>query len=247
MNTELQTFKSQTMSSTEIAQLTGKEHKHVLRDIREQLYTGLYGHNFDSPDLGYPLIQGLTAIIDGHTRRTKEIQLDRYHTDILISGYEVKYRAAIVKRWHELESQQPALPETKLEWMMLAVENEKAKQALQNTVDQQNEEIAVLEPKAQALDRLSGADGSMCLTDAAKNLGVQPRKLNKALSMNKWIFKRSVGSHWVAHEDKRQAGYLEHKPCPVKLPNGTEIITHQVRVTANGLAKLAVLVAKWGV
>lgn len=105
---------SQTMSSAEIAALTDKRHDHVLRDVREQLYTGLYDVNFDTPSLGYPAIQGLTAILDSHTKRTKEILLDRYHTDILISGYEVKYRAAIVKRWHDLELMQetanPVLP-----------------------------------------------------------------------------------------------------------------------------------------
>lgn len=33
-------------------------------------------------------------------------QLDRYHTEILITGYDVKRRAAVIKRWHELESGQ---------------------------------------------------------------------------------------------------------------------------------------------
>lgn len=95
----------QAMSSIEIAQLTNKRHDNVVRDIRDQLFIGLYGYEFGTSNLSYPLIQGLTVVTDSHTKRTQEILLDRYHTDILISGYEVKYRAAIVKRWHELELQ----------------------------------------------------------------------------------------------------------------------------------------------
>lgn len=240
--TELKAFKSKTMSSTEIAQLTGKEHKNVIADIRTQIFTGLYDFrkekmaNFSAINE----IQGVTVILDNRGYWS-EVQLDRYHTDILISGYEVKYRAAIVKRWHELESQQPALPETKLEWMLLAVENEKAKQALQNTVDQQNEEIAVLEPKAQALDRLSAADGSMNVTAAAKVLKMQPKQLFKLLSEKRWIYRRAGGKSWLGYQDKIQSGYLEHIPTTLKRPDGTEKVTEQVLVTAKGLSKLSTM------
>ena len=91
---------AQTMTSTEIALLTGKEKKHVHRDIKEQLLLGIYG--IDGPKMNHEQIQGLTIVLDNRGYWS-EVNLDRYHTDILVSGYEVKYRAAIVKRWHELE------------------------------------------------------------------------------------------------------------------------------------------------
>lgn len=93
------------MSSTEIAALTGKEKTHIHRDIKAQLLVGLYGLK-DDPILDDEQIQGLTVVFDNRNYWS-EVLLDRYHTDILISGYEVKYRAAIVKRWHELEAKKP--------------------------------------------------------------------------------------------------------------------------------------------
>jgi phage regulator Rha-like protein len=90
-----------TMSSTEIAELTGKEKTNIHRDIKAQLLVGLYGLKDDSY-LNDNKIQGITIVIDNRDYWS-EVLLDKYHTDILISGYEVKYRAAIVKRWHELE------------------------------------------------------------------------------------------------------------------------------------------------
>lgn len=91
---------AQTMTSTEIALLTGKEKKHVHRDIKEQLLLGLYG--IDGPKMDLIDIKGIFVIL-ADNGFWSEVRLDRYHTDILVSGYEVKYRAAIVKRWHELE------------------------------------------------------------------------------------------------------------------------------------------------
>ena len=91
---------AQTMTSTEIAKLTGKEKKHIHRDIKEQLLLGLYG--IDGPKMDLIDIKGISVIL-ADNGFWSEVNLDRYHTDILVSGYEVKYRAAIVKRWHELE------------------------------------------------------------------------------------------------------------------------------------------------
>jgi anti-repressor protein len=99
-----------TMSSTEIAKLTGKEKTNIHRDVKSQILIGLYGLKDDSY-LNDNKIQGVTVVLDNRDYWS-EVLLDKYHTDILISGYEVKYRAAIVKRWHELEHKnQDALPD----------------------------------------------------------------------------------------------------------------------------------------
>ena len=90
------------MSSTEIAQLTGKRKNDIHRDIKAQLFESLYDLK-DGANFHHEQIQGLTVVLDNRGY-WQDVLLDRYHTDILISGYEVKYRAAIVKRWHELEN-----------------------------------------------------------------------------------------------------------------------------------------------
>lgn len=238
----IEAFKSQTMSSIELVK--------IINDLREDGQSELRHNDFTAKIrkvLGNEAAKFSAPLKTASGQTAQGYNLPKREASLMVMSESYKVQAAVYDKLAELENAQPKVPTNFIEAMQLATATLIENQALQNTVDQQNEEIAALEPKAQALDRLSGADGSMCLTDAAKNLGVQPRKLNKALSMNKWIFKRYVGSHWVAYEDKRQAGYLEHKPCPVKLSDGTEIITQQVRVTANGLAKLALLVAKWGV
>lgn len=85
-----------TMSSREIAKLTGKESRHVARDIkvlREQL-----GDMF----VGY--VQDWTHPQNGVTY--KEFILDKDTCLTLLLGYDAQARMRVVKRWQELESEQ---------------------------------------------------------------------------------------------------------------------------------------------
>ncbi|MDD3295235.1 MAG: phage antirepressor KilAC domain-containing protein [Geobacteraceae bacterium] len=99
--------------------------------------------------------------------------------------------------------------------------------------------VADLEPKAEALDRIANADGSLCITNAAKDLQVRPKVLFGHLSQNRWIYRRQGGTGWVAYQDKLQQGLLEHKVTVVTRGDGTEKVTEQVLITPKGLARLS--------
>lgn len=108
-----------------------------------------------------------------------------------------------------------------------------------------SERVIELTPKAEAFDRLATkSEGAMNLTNAAKHLQMQPRAFTQFLFAHGWIYKRTVGSAWIAYQDKLQRGYLEHKAYPVTQSDGTEKIYPQVLVTAKGLAKLSTMLNK---
>ncbi|MBB2977659.1 phage regulatory protein/antirepressor Ant [Paraburkholderia tropica] len=102
---------------------------------------------------------------------------------------------------------------------------------------QLQQQVAVLEPKAQALDRIGTADGSMCVTDAAKTLSVPPKALFDWLSEHQWTYRR--GATWIAYQAALMRGVLEHKVTTILRGDGTEKAATQVRVTAKGLTVLA--------
>jgi len=109
-----------------------------------------------------------------------------------------------------------------------------------------SEKVIVLEAEnqsmrvdVQALNQLTKADGSLCITDAAKALGKGQKELHKWLSAHDWIYKRNGSTHWLGYSDKEKSGYIEHKVTEVSRPDGTAKITEQVRITPKGLAKLA--------
>ncbi len=88
----------------QIATVTGKRKNDVHRDIKEQILIGFYGLK-DGGNLHHDKIQGVTVILDNRNY-WYEVLLDREHTLTLMTGYDVKARHAINKRWLELEKLQ---------------------------------------------------------------------------------------------------------------------------------------------
>lgn len=81
------------MTSREIAELTGKDHKNIIRDIE----TTLLQAEIDALNFEH-------IYIDTQNRSQREYRLPKRECDLVISGYSVKYRLAIIDRWHELEN-----------------------------------------------------------------------------------------------------------------------------------------------
>lgn len=93
-----------TMSSREIAELTGKEHKNVLADIRKMLdELGLMSADFSA----HIQVPGP----NGGFRTSPVFNLPKDLTITLVSGYSVQMRHRIVTRWMELEKAPEALPD----------------------------------------------------------------------------------------------------------------------------------------
>lgn len=125
------------MSSLEIAELTGKRHDNVMADIRKMLNDlELSATEFSGVDK-YRSGKGATS--------TREIfKLPKRETLILIGGYNVALRAAIIDRWQELENEVAALKEQKearaIERQALKVEYRPMTDAIMNAVTARQKE-----------------------------------------------------------------------------------------------------------
>lgn len=214
----------QTMSSVEIAELTGKRHPDVLRDIRNML-----------EPLGMAYEQFCSKVPSQGGRPVTVANLPRRECLILVSGYSVELRARIIDRWEELEreSRQPPMDLNNPADLRLLLAN-----YANDNLELQGQ-IADLTPKAEALDRLALADGSFCITDAAKTLQVRPKDLFQFLRSHRWIYTRPGGAGDLAYQSHLTSGCLEHKTTTIHRSDGSEKVTTQVRVTPKGLARLA--------
>lgn len=218
-----------TMSSREIAELCEKRHDHVIRDIEKMLA------DIDAPNFG--AVDFLASYRDAKGETRKEYRLPKDLTVTLITGYRADLRYKVVKRLEELEAQagQPvALSGPQL--MAAALIEADA------TMKAQAQQIESMREDVEAHERLVKADGSVSVTEAAKNLGMRPKDLFQWLSQNGWLYKRPGGSAWLGYQAKCNQGLLEHKSTTVLRADGSEKITEQCRVTALGLSKLARLV-----
>ena len=86
------------MTSREIAEVTNKQHKHVTRDIAVMLDE----LNLDKSVFG-------RIYLDSRNRQQIEYVLDEELTLTLVTGYSIKLRNAVIKRWKQLENQNVSL------------------------------------------------------------------------------------------------------------------------------------------
>ncbi|EJC0485122.1 Rha family transcriptional regulator, partial [Salmonella enterica] len=121
-----------TMSSREIAELTGKQHKNVKRDIEKML-----------SDLQEDALRFEHIYLDVQNRQQIEYLLDRDHTECLLTGYSAVHRMRVIRRWHELEEQaaKPALPGNYIEALEELLVTKKSEAALMLVNKEQEAEI----------------------------------------------------------------------------------------------------------
>lgn len=107
--------------------------------------------------------------------------------------------------------------------------------------------VAIQAPKVAALDRIAThSDGSFCVRDAAKTLQVQEKFMRQFLMEKKWLYRRPMGSGWLAYSDKLQQGLMEHKMTHGEKSDGSEWTDTQARITAKGIAKLSEMLSVKG-
>ncbi|VVN74416.1 phage antirepressor KilAC domain-containing protein [Pseudomonas fluorescens] len=226
MNTIVAPSNTVTMSSREISDLTGKQHKDVIRDIRV-MRKALAD---DGADLRH-----LQEVKDGRGY-TSEFHLDRVLTETLLTGYSIPLRHRVVTRLGELENvsrQAVTIPQDLPSALRLAAFQAEQNLQLQQVIDKQA-------PKVEALQRLARTQGDVCITTAAQLLGVRPTRLFAWLNQNRWIHRRTAHSSWVAYQPRLNTGWLKHKLVKVGGGEGEDIkVVEQVMVTRSGIVTLA--------
>lgn len=219
-----QNMTRQFMSSREIAALTGKRHPDVKRDVQTM-----------AADLKEDVSKFARIYLDGMNRKQTEYLLDREHTDCLLTGYSAPLRMAVVRRWRELEEQAaPRIPANFAEALQLAADQAKETQRLMGVLELQA-------PKVAAINRLAAAGGSICISDAAKNLQISPTQLFAWLEAHRWIFHRGGSKRWTAYQPQITKGFMVHKVTELKpdAETGAERAAYQPLITPKGLAYLA--------
>lgn len=204
----------QTMSSKEIAELTGKRHDHVLVDIRKML-----------SEIGSPEKSGQYK--DSTNRTLPMILLDKNEALCLVSGYNVKMRMAIIKRWQELESKNEIDFSNPIQLRDLLLENVNKVIKLQETVSSQESAIQSLESHFK--------DG-MTVVEFCKQLnGVNVNAVNKFLSSKKWLH---YDNQWRVSSYARDNYLTEISTAGYENSKGETIPTFKVVLLKNGVKRL---------
>lgn len=170
MNDIITITKTKTMSSLQIAELTGKQHSNVMRDIRKmaenlnQFTSELVGsecHRGDRTQYKYlsertknmlldfafgknasQYVITEASYIDAKGEKRAMYNLNKKACFLLASGYDVILRAKIIDRWEELEtSNQHKVPTSFREALLLAAAQQEQIEEQQKQLDAQNATI----------------------------------------------------------------------------------------------------------
>ncbi len=183
------------LSSKQIAERTGKDHGHVLRDIKNMI-SELDNPNLD--DIDFQILKDVRGYIS-------EVLLNEELCITLASGYSLKLRNLIIKEWILLKSQsQKALSRTDLARMVIEAEEEKEKLLLENSE---------LKEKANYTDVVLKAESCHYSSSIAKEIGLKSaQELHRILHEKGILFHN--GQMWLLYAKYAERGYTSTKTSP---------------------------------
>lgn len=162
--------KKRTMTSLQIAEITGKTHSNVMRDIRNILEQLEEKHKFN-----FELMFKITKLGNNAERKDPYYLLTKKDCLLLASGYDANLRAKIINRWEELEENKRELSRKDLALMVLQAEEEKERLALEVQKKEEEKQAIIEETKPAVVF-------TECVKNASTNILV--RDLAKLITQN---------------------------------------------------------------
>lgn len=218
-------LEQKTISSVEVAEMVGKEHSKLLRDIRtyvEQLGQANFGQSDFFTESTYQNSQNKTQPCYMVTKKGCEFIAHKM-TGVRGTEFTAKY----IEKFHSMEdaikSQVPtgndliALAVIEAQ-KMLAQKEEEIKQ-LESTVQEMDSVITNMTPKVDYVDRILSSNDCMTVTQIAQDYGMSAVRFNGVLRTAG--IQRKVGEQWILYADYQGKGYVRTKTTEYTKSNGT--------------------------
>ena len=204
-----------TIDSREIAELTGKQHAHVCRDFRVQLKEQGLGESIFG-----------SSYISEQNKKVTCFKLDYEQTMILLTGYSVKLRAKVVKRWHELENKEkPKLP-THVEALRLYADQLEENQRL--LIEKEEDK-----PKVDFYNQVTESTETIPMGQVAKVLNIKGLGRNKLFRILKDL--KILQENRDPYQEYINRGYFRIIEQKYTKPDGNTGISFKTIVYQKGL------------
>ena len=223
----------QTMSSLEIAKLTGKPHNDVMKAIRamepswEKVSQGKF--SLSSRKVEQP---------NGGIREYPCYELTKTECLYVATKFNDEARAKLVLRWEELEQKQRAqmlqLPdftdpaEAAIAWAkeyrekkVLAIENKK--------LEEENIQLAAenqeLKHDKNYLDLIMRSKALLTISQIAQDYGMSGKALNKKLA--DMSIQYSINGQWILYAKYKDCGYVSSRSIDITRADGRpDVVLH---------------------
>ena len=233
---EIVTIK-ETMSSLQIAELTGKDHAHVMRDIRnmEPAWEKIRQSKFGLSSYKQPLPNGGFKDVPCY-------ELTKVECLYIATKYNDEARAKLILRWEQLEKERAGayqVPTSFRQALLLAAEQQEQIEQQQKQIGFQQEEIKQLtsavssmEKKVTYLDKILACPSTVKVKTIAQDYGMSAIAFNNLL--HKYGIQYRCGDVWVLYAKYLPEGYVKDVSFEYTRANGTTGVNSNMQWTQKG-------------
>ena len=172
MNMLMSATPKQTMSSREIADLCQKEHKNVLRVIRDLISDRILVAQIEPLKFEY------------RGQWFDYYELNKRDSLVTVARLSPEFTAAVIDRWQHLETQQPLREPNRIELARWVIEAE-------TKLAQASEQLAIAAPKVNYYDAVVDRSNMLIASQIAQKVKISAVRLNKFLEGMK-VYSKSV-------------------------------------------------------
>ena len=226
-------IKKETMTSLEIAEVTGRNHKDVMRSIREMedAWAKVNGRKF-----------ALVEYKDAKGEMRPCYSLNKTECLYIATKFNDEARAKLVLRWEELETKERnkyQVPQSFAEALMLAAKQQEQIEEQQRQLEANSKEIvelngaiAEMEPKVTYVDMILASKETVTTTQIAQDYGQSAKAFNVLL--RNFGVQHKVGGQWVLYAKHLPFGYVQSDTFPIVHKNGTNGTVMHTKWTQKG-------------
>lgn len=188
----MELIKSSTLSSLELAKVTGKPHNDLLKSIRkmEMAWEKTTGGNF-----------ALSEYTDGSGKKNIMYSLNKEECLYVATKFNDEARAKVIMRWKALEESRDPL-----QLLKMAVHELEAKE---QQILLQEQSIKEAAPKVEYCNKVLQSESTYVTNQIAKELGMSARSLNKRL--REFGVQYNQSGTWVLYKRYQGHGYTKTK------------------------------------
>ena len=226
-------IKNETMTSLEIAEVTGRNHKDVMRSIREMedAWVKVNGRKF-----------ALVEYKDAKGEMRPCYSLCKTECLYIATKFNDEARAKLILRWEELETKEVSLikvPATFAEALRLAADQAEKLEAQEKMLEASSKEIvelsgaiATMQPKVTYVDKILASKETVTTTQIAQDYGQSAKAFN--ILLRNFGIQHKVGGQWILYAKYLPNGYVQSDTIPIEHKDGSSGSVMHTKWTQKG-------------
>ena len=226
-------IKKETMTSLEIAEITGRNHKDVMRSIREMedAWVKVNGRKF-----------ALVEYKDAKGEMRPCYSLSKTECLYIATKFNDEARAKLILRWEELETKEVSLikvPKTFAEALRLAADQAEKLEAQEKMLEASSKEIvelsgtiATMQPKVTYVDKILASKETVTTTHIAQDYGQSAKAFN--ILLRNFGIQHKVGGQWILYAKYLPNGYVQSDTISIEHKDGSSGSVMHTKWTQKG-------------